>query len=246
MFCSKEKMRSTLYNCTLGGSSLGCLNWKAHLTDSNRKVSRWPSTALAFSSHSSALLPHSREVNLKGSSSLLCVGACICESPAWFTVDGTVQEMLMQGAWDCFKAVKRDQSPEDDVNLGYCALLPDECGRHRDEDNRSPAIFSLLWWMRYKNPTQPWMDFPKFKPSAVLVLYHHFRRVYFVETDQKIMFMFTRDDTSFSIRLPFALSRCVKGRQWLNTGSPEPIYRAIIVLFLQFKRFLSPWNRYLK
>lgn len=139
--------------------------WEAHLTDllSNRKVSQWPSAALASSSHSPALLPHSREVNLKGSSSLLCVGACISERRAWFTVDGTVrltlQEMLMQGAWDCFKVVKRDQSPEDEVNLGYCALLPDECGRHRDEDNRSPAIFSLLWWMCYKNPTQPWMLF---------------------------------------------------------------------------------------
>lgn len=132
-----------------------------------------------------ALLPHGREVNLKGSSSLLCVGACICESPAWFTVDGavqlTLQEMLMWGAWDCFKVVKRDQSPEDEVNPGYCALLPDECGRHRDEDNRSPAIFSLLWWMCYKNPTQPWVVVPKFNPSAVFTLYRHFGCVCFVE-----------------------------------------------------------------
>lgn len=62
------------------------------------------------------------------------------------------------------------------------------------------------------------------------------------------MFMFTRDDTSFSVRLPFALSSCVKGRQWLKTGSPESIYTVPLLfcfcsLSISYPLETDSWSR---
>lgn len=106
-----------------------------------------------------------RKVNLKGSPSLLCVGICVCESPAlcgWHSA-ADITKILMWGAWDCFKVVKEIKAQKRIWAAVHCYRT----SVGGIETGIIDPLLTALWWMHHKKYTQPSTDFWKFNLSAI-------------------------------------------------------------------------------